>query len=146
MPRSFRRAALLCGLLAVSACAAPADPGGPDGAGPGSLAGTEWRLAQLPGSPITGDAWIAFEAGGEAGGDSGCNSFGARYDQAGASLAFSDMVSTMRACVDPARMDAERIFMAALTATRRAERADGLLRLTDADGAMLATLAPRTGR
>lgn len=49
-------------------------------------------------------------------GDGGCNEFGGAFsvDSASGTLAIGDLVSTKRACVDPAANDLEQAYLAAL--------------------------------
>ncbi len=117
--------------LALAACAAPqaggADAGGADTAAGAaeSLAGTAWQLAELNGRapvPATNDAvpTLTFAAGEpRASGNGGCNQFSGPYTQAGASLRFGPLVSTRRACVDPAANSQETAYLRALESTTR---------------------------
>ena len=141
MTRPLVAAAVLASLLAVSACV-PA--GGPaDGGRQVELVGTQWQLRDLAGAPVAGEAWIGFEPGGQAGGNSGCNQFGGSYFRDGDDLTFSNMQATLMACVEPARMETERAFISALQATREVSGTESLLHLHDAQGNVVATLSRR---
>jgi len=103
----------------------------------GDLAGTGWSLVTLNGQapiPASGPITLAFEAGGRAGGNSGCNSYGATYVARGGSLKITEMVSTLRACVDPSLNAQEATYLAALAAVAEYEVTGGRLSLRDAGG------------
>lgn len=141
MMRPLVASALFASMLAVSACV-PAD-GPADGGRQVDLVGTQWQLHELAGTPVAAEAWIGFEPGGQAGGNSGCNQFGGSYVRDGDDLTFSNMQATLMACVEPARMETERAFISALQATREVSGSDSLLQLRDAQGNVLATLSRR---
>lgn len=98
-----------CGPVAV-APGATATPTAPPGAAD-ALAGTHWRLESfgavgaeslvIAGSTLT----LEFGVDGQAGGSAGCNSFGGKYQVRGDTLAFSEIVSTLRDCSDRAVME-----------------------------------------
>ncbi|HTH36648.1 MAG TPA: META domain-containing protein [Pyrinomonadaceae bacterium] len=78
--------------------------------------------------PIKG-AFINFHAAkGSAGGNSGCNVFGGEYTVNGEKIAITDVVSTMRACVEDDKMTVERDFLDGLRTANRYEISDGRLR------------------
>lgn len=56
-----------------------------------------------------------------AGGNSSCNVFGGNYTTKGESIKFTDIISTMRACVEDERMSIERDFMDGLQNANRYE-------------------------
>ena len=56
-----------------------------------------------------------------AGGNSSCNVFGGSYTSKGSTLKISDVVSTMRACVEDERMSIERQFLDGLQKANRYE-------------------------
>ena len=64
-----------------------------------------------------------------AGGDSSCNVFGGSYSAIGNTLKLTEIVSTMRACIEDDRMLIERQFLDALRATNRYEIERGKLML-----------------
>jgi putative lipoprotein len=66
----------------------------------------------------------------------GCNQISGRYETSGATLAFSQLISTEKACVDG--MDRDQALSAALAGTT-AFRIDGSrLEIMDAPGSVLA--------
>lgn len=106
----------------------------------GNLAGTKWTLvalhdqAPLPGSgPIT----LEFETEGRAGGNSGCNSYGAGYVTRQGSLTITDLTSTLRACVDPRLNEQEAFYLSALASVTAYEIAREQLILKGAGGAIV---------
>lgn len=84
------------------------------------LANTQWALNSfgpltdvrpvLDGTTLT----LEFEAGNQAGGEGGCNSFGTGYEVEGNTLTFEQVTSTLRACAEEARNDQEQRYLAAL--------------------------------
>ncbi|MGH2605184.1 MAG: META domain-containing protein [Anaerolineales bacterium] len=109
------------------------------------LAGTRWSLVALNGRaplPAPGPITLEFEIGGRAGGNSGCNSYGATYVARGGSLTFSEVVSTLRACVDPSLNDQEAAYLRALSAVATYEVSEDQLILRDAGGATALVFAP----
>jgi heat shock protein HslJ len=97
-----------------------------------ALVGPRWRLVEANGQaalPDTGQGqpYLQFESGRRMGGNTTCNSMGGNYEASGSSLRFSDITSTMRACVEEARMQQEARFVDALQKTDRyAVRGDTL--------------------
>ncbi|HKX83258.1 MAG TPA: META domain-containing protein [Pyrinomonadaceae bacterium] len=63
------------------------------------------------------------------GGDSSCNVFGGTYNATADRIRITDVVSTMRACIEDDRMSVERKFLDGLREANRYEIRDGLLRL-----------------
>jgi heat shock protein HslJ len=122
--------------------------GGPLTDAAASLAGTSWVLAQLDGQapvPVPDGAapTLQFRAD-EAGGSSGCNSFGGPYTQSGGSLRFGPLASTRRACTDEAANAQEAAYFRALEAVTRAGTAGGTLVLYAGDRAV-ARFRPAAG-
>lgn len=125
------RAALLALLaaLAVAGCGGEAA----DEPDPETLTGTPWLL--VPG----GDEWqgaslpsVEFSADdGQATGSGGCNRFGGSYSVDGDALGIGEIASTQMAC-EPAVMEAEQRFLAALAAVERWAVASGRLTLSGA--------------
>jgi putative lipoprotein len=120
----MRLAILLPAATLLAGCATT--PGGQ----PRALGGTDWRLVELGGRPVTDSAstgggigsapYLRFASdSGRAGGATGCNRFGGPFTLAGDSLRFGALVATRAACVDPARQAREGDFLRALEATRR---------------------------
>jgi heat shock protein HslJ len=68
------------------------------------------------------DAFIVFDKEKEsAGGNSSCNSFGGNYVSEGKTLKITEIISTMRACIEDERMNVERQFMNGLQNADRFE-------------------------
>ena len=91
----------------------------------------KWILESIKGSPIPKvgqEAFIMFDPEkGSAGGDTSCNAFGGEYKSNGYKIVISDIISTMRACIEDERMNVERGFLDGLKAAERYEiRADKL--------------------
>ena len=61
------------------------------------------------------------KAKGSAGGNTGCNVFGGSYSVTGAKIVISEIISTMRACIEDDRMDTERKFLDGLRKSSRFE-------------------------
>jgi heat shock protein HslJ len=114
--------------LALAACMPPQTAGAGDA--PATLAGTSWRLAELNGQPVTGTEplTLVFDATEpRASGNGGCNQFNGPYTQNGASLRFGPLVSTRRACADPAGNAQETAYFQALESTTRSSQEGGAL-------------------
>src|SRR5678816_4180119 len=102
-----------------------------------ALAGTQWRLDSfgrvgdkkpvVEGTSIT----IQFGSDSRASGSSGCNSYSGTYNTEGERLSFGQMISTMRACVEPKANEQEQKYMAALRAITRFKFSDSQLVLSD---------------
>ncbi|MGH2625085.1 MAG: META domain-containing protein [Anaerolineales bacterium] len=104
----------------------------------GDLAGTRWALVSLYGQPPipgSGPITLEFESGGRAGGDSGCNSYGATYVARRSALSITDVVSTLRACVDPRLNDQEAAYLGAPAVVASYGMEGDRLILRDAGGA-----------
>ena len=93
----------------------------------------KWTLESIKGVPVSRrgrSAFLVFDAvKRSAGGNSSCNVFGGSYSAIGNSLKLTDIVSTMRACIEDDRMQMEREFLDALRATNRYEIERGKLML-----------------
>jgi putative lipoprotein len=75
-------------------------------------------------------AFINFDAAkGTVGGNTSCNVFGGEYKANGNSITFSDLISTMRACIEDNKMSVERDMLDGLRDARRFELRDGRLQL-----------------
>lgn len=108
------------------------------------LAGTQWRLTELngraplaAGDPIT----LGFESADQAGGNSGCNSYGGSYRIAGSNLTFGALASTKRACAEAGLMAQEAALLQALGAVITYELSNGQLTLKDSSGAVVLRFA-----
>ncbi len=74
------------------------------------------------------DAFVVFDPSKKsAGGNSGCNVFGGSYSSADKKLAITDIISTMRACIEDGRMEVEREFLNGLRSANRHEIKNGRL-------------------
>lgn len=91
----------------------------------------KWTLAAIKGVPVSKlgeSAFVVFDAAkGSAGGNSSCNVFGGSYTTKGDSLKITDVISTMRACIEDDRMTIEREFLDGLRSATRYEIKDGKL-------------------
>ena len=74
---------------------------------------------------------------GSAGGNTGCNVFGGSYSVKEYSLSITEVISTMRACIEDDRMDTERNFLDGLSRTTRFELKDDQLLLYEKDKLLL---------
>jgi heat shock protein HslJ len=91
----------------------------------------KWVLEQIKGRQTfvaLPYAFVNFDAKkGSAGGDSSCNVFGGNYKVEGASITFSNIISTMRACIEDSKMAVERDMLDGLRDANRYEMRDGRL-------------------
>lgn len=110
------------------------------------LAGTSWNLTAIDGQPLLeGTAGtLVFDADGQAGGNAGCNQFGASSVKLrGKSIQFVDLFQTEMACMDSAGnlsagiMDQEYRYTRALTDVRQYQLKDNNLTLLGEDGSPL---------
>ncbi|RDE09372.1 YbaY family lipoprotein [Pelagibacterium lacus] len=110
---------------------------------PAELAGTAWRLSLLGAEAANEgvESTLRFEAGGASlGGNGGCNSYGGNIAFAeDGSFAIGQVAATLMAC-DPASMEQEQGFFAALQAATAYGIEGDTLILIDAEGNRLATL------
>lgn len=85
----------------------------------------KWVLDAIEGKPVGKlgrTAFIVFDKQKQsAGGNSSCNVFGGSYTTKGSTLRITDVISTMRACVEDERMSIERQFLDGLQKTNRYE-------------------------
>jgi heat shock protein HslJ len=83
----------------------------------------KWMLAEIKGTPVSKIGRMAFlvfdEAKGSAGGNTGCNVFGGSYSAVGRTLKLTEVISTMRACIEDERMKIEREFLDGLEKANR---------------------------
>jgi heat shock protein HslJ len=108
---------------------APVEPE-PSGTG---LADRKWMLESIGNRKTLvalKDAFLVFDpAKGSAGGNSGCNVFGGDYTVTDKKLNITEIISTMRACVEDDKMAVERDFLDGLRNTDRYEIENGRLLL-----------------
>ncbi len=105
-----------------------------------SLSGTEWKLISfgvageetpvVEGTTVT----LQFQAGRQAVGHGGCNSYGTDYQVEGNALSFGEVVSTMMACADDATMAQEEEYYAALNTAGEFEMEEDRLTIWYDDG------------
>lgn len=101
----------------------------------------KWVLESLGSGPVSKigrTAFLAFDkAKASAGGNSSCNVFGGSYSAKGSTLKITEVMSTMRACIEDERMDIERQFLDALRETNRYKIQDDKLMLYRDDRLLL---------
>lgn len=102
------------------------------------LDGTAWTLASLNGSDlIEGTAITLSFTNGEAGGDSGCNSYGGQYTTtSGGTIEFGEIVSTLRACADQRVNEQETAYLDALRNAAAYQIAGDQLQIMNTAGEM----------
>jgi len=102
-----------------------------------SLAGSQWRLDSFgkagDGEPVVDGTTITIQFGtdGRASGSSGCNSYNGSYHVEGEHLSFGQMISTMRACVEPKANEQEQKYLASLRAVTLFSISESRLVLSD---------------
>jgi heat shock protein HslJ len=105
------------------------------GANAGRLENKKWVLQSIGNRPlpkIETAPFIVFNPKEKsAGGNTGCNVFGGNYTQSGDRLKITNVVSTMRACIEDERMNVERDFKNGLDRADRYLIAGGKLDLYD---------------
>lgn len=74
---------------------------------------------------------------GSAGGNTGCNVFGGSYSVTGGKIGITEIISTMRACIEDDRMDTERKFLDGLRRANRFEIRSNELYLYENNGQVL---------
>jgi heat shock protein HslJ len=88
-----------------------------------NLEDKKWVLESIGENPlpkVQEEAFVNFDAEKKsAGGNTSCNAFGGDYETNGDEIAFSQMISTMRACIEDKRMDIERDFLDGLRNANR---------------------------
>jgi heat shock protein HslJ len=101
--------------------------------------GTQWQLVSIDSAPVLADTNItlSLNANGQAGGSSGCNSYGGSYTISAGSITISDLFSTMMACLDDGIMQQETAYLAALQTATQIERSGETLTITYSEGQQL---------
>jgi len=86
-----------------------------------SLAGTEWVLADLAGTPALpgGKATLSFAEGGRVAGNASCNRFTGSVTISGDALKMGPLATTRMACMDPEVSKQEDTYLKALDAATR---------------------------
>lgn len=76
-----------------------------------------WELVSLNGEPVVEGTTISLEIkDGQAGGSSGCNSYGGEVEIDGEKIQFGGMNMTLMACTDAGVMEQEGTYLGALEA------------------------------
>lgn len=118
--------------LIVARLKAPTKHSPDDGGARPDLTRMKWMLEAIRGATVAKAGQSAFlvfdEEKGSAGGNSSCNVFGGSYSADRTTIAITDVVSTMRACVENNRMRIEREFLDGLRDANRYEIVRGRLR------------------
>jgi heat shock protein HslJ len=120
MIRNGRGLGLALVVVALGACVPAQGQGG--SAAPSPLAGTSWRLVELNGQAVVGEEPLTLVFAADeprVSGYGGCNQFSGPYTQNGASLRFGPLISTRRACLEPALNTQETAYFQALESTTR---------------------------
>ena len=93
----------------------------------------KWVLESIKNAPlpkVETEAFINFnKTKGSTGGNTSCNAFGGNYTANGENIGFTDIFSTMRACIEDERMNVERGFLDGLQKANRYEIIKGKLNL-----------------
>jgi heat shock protein HslJ len=117
---------------------------------PGALAGVTWHATginngqQAVVSVAAGsDPTAIYDEAGTVSGNSGCNEYNGPAVVEGDAVRIGPLVSTRRACADPAVNDQETAFLNALQAATTFEARAGKLELRDADGALQVSFEQR---
>jgi len=103
------------------------------------LVGTRWQLESLNGTPVLPGSTVTlqFDADGVAGGNSGCNHYGGSYTLDGSNIEFSEIFSTLMACLDDGVMDQEAAFLGALGNAQSVSLAGDRLTITHDGGELI---------
>lgn len=118
--------------FAFAACA-------PSGAAGPKLSGTQWWLKEMPGWEMATAPQVptlVFHSDKQAGGRSGCNTWGGGYELKGDRLRFGEMRATLMACAYG--MEVERLYLNMLEQVRRVRIEGETLTLANDAGADLA--------
>jgi heat shock protein HslJ len=146
---SLRGRGPLIALLAIvavvaAACGGGASPSPSAGSTLPSLEGTTWRAVLVRDTAPLADAppTIRFE-GGQAGGTTGCNTYGGAYQVAAdGTFKIDSMIMTEMACDGP-RGTQEGAVIEILTAADRIELIDGQLKISGSAGSLTFAEDPR---
>lgn len=88
---------------------------------------SEWKLVSIDSSGVEvpviegTSVTLKFEAGGQAGGSGGCNSYGGKYTLQGNTLKFNEIVRTEMACLEEEINVQEQQYFLALDSTGKYE-------------------------
>lgn len=130
------RLALSFMILAIllAACSGSANPVPPSGEA--ALADTTWKLFAIDKrKPVEAPNEITLTfSDGQVSGNSGCNSFGGSYSVNGDKIQFSQLASTMMACMEPEGiMEQEQVILQYLNQVQTYRFEDGKLVLVVSD-------------
>ncbi|HYN69720.1 MAG TPA: META domain-containing protein [Candidatus Eisenbacteria bacterium] len=118
----------LLGVILIACSSAASSGGQAPGPSPLDIQGIEWRAVSVAGRPPAANHVPTIKLDGtRAGGNAGCNSYGADVAVTGTSIKVSQVMQTEMACADPNAMDIEGAFVAALVAAATIEIRDGKL-------------------
>ena len=124
----------LAAMLVVTGCTT--------GAGTGELVGREWKLVwveEFPTMPSgVATPTVNFGSDGRLSGNTGCNSASAPYTVEGDQLSIGALITTKRACIEPAGQQLEQAYVRAIEATRRYRIEGGELQLLNDGGTVVA--------
>lgn len=130
--------------LPLSARSASAQTGG-------SLAGSVWILSETAVqwaafTPALGNPapTLTFSNDGKISGDTGCNSYGGLYTQNGNQITVSEVVQTLRACVDDTLNKQEQLMMSVLKDQVAVTATENTLSLSNPAGTLKFVLAAST--
>jgi heat shock protein HslJ len=104
------------------------------------LADSQWELTSIDGQAVVAannPVTLQFTADQQVGGNGGCNSYGGTYRMSGDAIAFSDVASTLMACMDNSLMEQEQVYFAALQAATRFNISGDQLTITYGDNQQL---------
>ena len=136
--RAVRPAAGLVIALLVAACGGTPGGGTSSASAPAAsgattpLAGTSWTMASVAGAPAKPGGLLAFAAGRQLSGSTGCNDFAGTYAQAGGALAITIGPVTAKGCPDLEAQEAA--VLAALPRTASFSSDGRTLKLLDGAG------------
>lgn len=115
-------------LLGVVLLACSASGGQSPAPSPLDIQGIEWRAVSVAGrAPVATHVPTIKLDGTHAGGNAGCNSYGADVAITGTTITVSQLMQTEMACADPNAMAMEGAFVTALAAATTIEIRDGKL-------------------
>lgn len=116
--------------LQPAASPSPAPPPTPP------LSGVTWRLVTLYGTPAVPGVTLTIDAD-SVSGYSGCNTYGGRFQVAGAALTITELTSTLMICENETLMRQESQYLLALKDAHTLARAGDTLTLTTPEGALV---------
>jgi heat shock protein HslJ len=129
---------LAANLLGVILLACSASGGQSPAPSPLDIQGIEWRAVSVAGrAPVATHIPTIKLDGTRAGGNAGCNSYGADVTITGTTIKVSQLMQTEMACVDATAMDIEGAFVAALAAATTIEIRDGKLVISGPGGELV---------